>query len=96
MRIDAPALRRGLLTAFVCWWLTAKASFFPFSLMPFRAGTTPRFVVAALLSLAFIGLYPFFESWVTGDKREHHLLQHGRLAPGGRRLVHAAKVPAAS
>ncbi|MDX6347767.1 MAG: ubiquinol-cytochrome c reductase cytochrome b subunit [Streptomyces sp.] len=33
------------------------------------------------LVLAFIGLYPFFESWVTGDKREHHLLDRPRNKP---------------
>src|SRR5258708_37060709 len=45
----------GLLTAFVCWWLTAKADFFPFTLMPFAAGPRPRFLLAALLALAFFG-----------------------------------------
>ena len=25
--------------------------------------------------------YPFVEAWVTGDKREHHLLQRPRNAP---------------
>ncbi|WP_127356989.1 cytochrome bc1 complex cytochrome b subunit [Actinacidiphila soli] len=33
------------------------------------------------LVLAFIGFYPFFESWVTGDKREHHLLDRPRNRP---------------
>lgn len=63
----------GLITAFVCWWLTAKASFFPFTLMPFRAGSTPRFAVAALLSLAFIGLYGFGV--------EHGIMRRLRRAP---------------
>ncbi len=27
------------------------------------------------------GIYPFVESWVTGDKREHHLLDRPRNAP---------------
>lgn len=27
------------------------------------------------------GAYPFFEAWVTGDKREHHLLDRPRNAP---------------
>lgn len=40
----------GLLTAFVAWWLTARASF-----LPFDAGTRPRFAVAAVLSLLLIG-----------------------------------------
>ena len=28
-----------------------------------------------------LGVYPFFEAWITGDKREHHLLQRPRNAP---------------
>ena len=28
-----------------------------------------------------IGVYPFVEAWVTGDKREHHLLERPRNAP---------------
>jgi ubiquinol-cytochrome c reductase cytochrome b subunit len=33
------------------------------------------------LVLGFIGAYPFFESWITGDKREHHLLDRPRNKP---------------
>ncbi|MBW1601643.1 cytochrome bc complex cytochrome b subunit [Streptomyces sp. JJ66] len=33
------------------------------------------------LVLAVMALYPFFESWVTKDKREHHLLDRPRNAP---------------
>ncbi|GLY88341.1 cytochrome bc1 complex cytochrome b subunit [Actinoallomurus iriomotensis] len=39
---------------------------------------------AVLLPLAFftlIGLYPFFERWVTGDHRPHHLCDRPRNAP---------------
>jgi ABC-type branched-subunit amino acid transport system permease subunit len=63
----------GLVTAFVCWWLTAKASFFPFTLMPFAAGSRPRFVLAVVLSLAFIGLYGFGV--------EHGIMRRLRRAP---------------
>jgi ubiquinol-cytochrome c reductase cytochrome b subunit len=28
-----------------------------------------------------LGIYPFLESWVTGDKREHHVLDRPRNAP---------------
>jgi ubiquinol-cytochrome c reductase cytochrome b subunit len=28
-----------------------------------------------------LGAYPFIEAWITGDKREHHLLQRPRNAP---------------
>jgi ubiquinol-cytochrome c reductase cytochrome b subunit len=33
------------------------------------------------LILAAIAVYPFIESWVTGDKREHHILDRPRNAP---------------
>ncbi|GAA1360469.1 cytochrome bc1 complex cytochrome b subunit [Streptomyces beijiangensis] len=33
------------------------------------------------LILAAIGAYPFIEAWVTGDKREHHLLDRPRNRP---------------
>jgi ubiquinol-cytochrome c reductase cytochrome b subunit len=33
------------------------------------------------LVLATIAVYPFVESWVTGDKREHHILDRPRNAP---------------
>ncbi|MCZ7413857.1 MULTISPECIES: cytochrome bc1 complex cytochrome b subunit [unclassified Streptomyces] len=33
------------------------------------------------LVLVSLALYPFFESWVTKDKREHHLLDRPRNAP---------------
>ncbi|AKT52058.1 cytochrome bc1 complex cytochrome b subunit [Arsenicicoccus sp. oral taxon 190] len=36
-----------------------------------------------LLPLVYtlLGAYPFFERWITGDQREHHLLQRPRNAP---------------
>jgi ABC-type branched-subunit amino acid transport system permease subunit len=40
----------GLLGAFVCWWLTAEASF-----LPFAHGTRPRLLVALPLAIAFTG-----------------------------------------
>ncbi|WP_320776273.1 ubiquinol-cytochrome c reductase cytochrome b subunit [Streptomyces sp. CRN 30] len=33
------------------------------------------------LILAAIGVYPFVEAWITGDKREHHLLDRPRNVP---------------
>jgi ubiquinol-cytochrome c reductase cytochrome b subunit len=45
----------------------ALGVFIPFSLFP-------------LLMLA-IGVYPFIEAWITGDKREHHVLDRPRNAP---------------
>ncbi|MFI6010480.1 cytochrome bc complex cytochrome b subunit [Streptomyces sp. NPDC051243] len=41
--------------------------FIPFSLFP--------------LILLAIGLYPFLEAWVTGDRREHHILDRPRNMP---------------
>ncbi|MFF4254605.1 cytochrome bc complex cytochrome b subunit [Streptomyces sp. NPDC001663] len=41
--------------------------FIPFSLFP--------------LILLALGLYPFVEAWVTGDKREHHILDRPRNVP---------------
>ncbi|GAB2979955.1 cytochrome bc complex cytochrome b subunit [Streptomyces pseudoechinosporeus] len=38
-------------------------------------------IVAFPLLLVFIGVYPFLESWITGDKREHHLLDRPRNRP---------------
>jgi ubiquinol-cytochrome c reductase cytochrome b subunit len=37
----------------------------------------------ALIPLMYtlLGAYPFLEAWVTGDKREHHVLQRPRNAP---------------
>jgi ubiquinol-cytochrome c reductase cytochrome b subunit len=40
----------------------------------------PSLVVMPLL-YSIAGAYPFIESWVTGDKREHHLLDRPRNAP---------------
>ena len=38
-------------------------------------------VVLPVALLATVLLWPFLESWVTGDRREHHLLQRPRDAP---------------
>jgi ubiquinol-cytochrome c reductase cytochrome b subunit len=41
-------------------------------------------LIPLVLSLVFLGLvaiYPFIENWVTGDKREHHVLDRPRNAP---------------
>ncbi|MCS5719708.1 ubiquinol-cytochrome c reductase cytochrome b subunit [Herbiconiux sp. CPCC 205763] len=38
-------------------------------------------VVALVLLLALVAIYPFVEGWVTGDKREHHILDRPRNAP---------------
>ncbi len=37
--------------------------------------------VFPIVLLVIVLLYPFLEQWITGDKREHHLLQRPRNAP---------------
>ncbi|WP_291038218.1 ubiquinol-cytochrome c reductase cytochrome b subunit [Herbiconiux sp.] len=38
-------------------------------------------VIALVGLLAAVAAYPFIEGWVTGDKREHHILDRPRNAP---------------
>ena len=38
-------------------------------------------VIVFPLLLVVIGVYPFFEAWVTGDKREHHVAERPRNNP---------------
>jgi ubiquinol-cytochrome c reductase cytochrome b subunit len=38
-------------------------------------------ILALVIFLALVAVYPFIESWVTGDKREHHILDRPRNAP---------------
>ena len=38
-------------------------------------------LVVSLVFLALVAVYPFIEAWVTGDKREHHVLDRPRNAP---------------
>ncbi|MEY4418119.1 MAG: hypothetical protein RIQ88_557 [Actinomycetota bacterium] len=38
-------------------------------------------LIVSLVFLALVALYPFFENWITGDKREHHVLDRPRNAP---------------
>jgi ubiquinol-cytochrome c reductase cytochrome b subunit len=40
----------------------------------------PALVVPPLF-IGFVTLYPFLEQWITGDKREHHLLDRPRNQP---------------
>lgn len=46
----------GLQTAFICWWLTAKASFPPFSWLPFGNDSGGRFAIAVVISLTLAAL----------------------------------------
>jgi ubiquinol-cytochrome c reductase cytochrome b subunit len=38
-------------------------------------------LVVGILFLVIVAAYPFVEAWVTGDKREHHVLDRPRNAP---------------
>ena len=41
----------------------------------------PGSILLLPIMWGIIGVYPFVEAWVTGDKREHHLLDRPRNAP---------------
>jgi ubiquinol-cytochrome c reductase cytochrome b subunit len=63
----------GLIRVMPGWEITAFGHtlvlgvFIPFALFP--------------LILLAIGVYPFVEAWITGDKREHHILDRPRNTP---------------
>ena len=38
-------------------------------------------MIVGILFLVIVALYPFIEAWITGDKREHHVLDRPRNAP---------------
>jgi len=38
-------------------------------------------MIVGIAFLVVVALYPFFEAWVTGDKREHHVLDRPRNTP---------------
>jgi ubiquinol-cytochrome c reductase cytochrome b subunit len=44
-------------------------------------GVAIPLIVVFPLVLVVIAVYPFIEAWVTGDKREHHILDRPRNAP---------------
>ncbi|NNN33687.1 cytochrome bc complex cytochrome b subunit [Streptomyces sp. S3(2020)] len=63
----------GLIRVMPGWEISAWGHslvlgvFIPFSLFP--------------LILLALGVYPFVEAWITGDKREHHILDRPRNVP---------------
>ncbi|SDN87939.1 ubiquinol-cytochrome c reductase cytochrome b subunit [Streptomyces sp. cf386] len=63
----------GLIRVMPGWEINAwghtlePGVFIPFSLFP--------------LILLALGVYPFIEAWITGDKREHHILDRPRNMP---------------
>ncbi|MGN6326113.1 cytochrome bc1 complex cytochrome b subunit [Pseudolysinimonas sp.] len=38
-------------------------------------------ILVLVVFLLVVGLYPFFEAWITGDKREHHMSDRPRNVP---------------
>ena len=38
-------------------------------------------LIGLTLFIVAVGVYPFFEAWVTGDRREHHIAERPRNAP---------------
>ncbi|MFM6980995.1 MAG: cytochrome bc complex cytochrome b subunit [Micrococcales bacterium] len=38
-------------------------------------------IIVLVVFIALVAFYPFIEAWVTGDKREHHVLDRPRNAP---------------
>lgn len=63
----------GLFAAFLTWWMTSKASFPPFSWLPFRLDTRPRVVLCALIAFVVAGL--------NGYAIEHTVMRRLRQAP---------------
>jgi ubiquinol-cytochrome c reductase cytochrome b subunit len=57
-------------------WLEFEALGFTWSMNIF-----PGSLILLPAMWTIIGIYPFLEAWVTGDKREHHLLDRPRNAP---------------
>src|SRR5207302_1931078 len=49
----------GLLAAFVAWWMIHKASFPPFSWLPFGLDSRPRIVLCVVIALLLTGLNGF-------------------------------------
>jgi ubiquinol-cytochrome c reductase cytochrome b subunit len=64
----------GMLRMFPSWEITAFGFTIPMSVL------FPALVIPGLLFTP-MALYPFIERWVTGDNREHHILDRPRNAP---------------
>ncbi|WP_419992774.1 cytochrome b [Streptomyces boninensis] len=65
----------GALRAFPAWELTLPGGY-----TVNMAVLLPAVVLPGLMAAA-IALWPFLEAWVTGDRREHHLLDRPREHP---------------
>ncbi|MBQ0985094.1 cytochrome b N-terminal domain-containing protein [Streptomyces sp. F63] len=65
----------GLIRAMPAWEFVLPGGY------TLNLGVAIPLVVVFPLVLTVIAVYPFIESWVTGDKREHHILDRPRNAP---------------
>jgi ubiquinol-cytochrome c reductase cytochrome b subunit len=65
----------GALRAFPAWEFTVWGGY------TINLGVLIPAVVLPTVMAAVIALWPFLEAWVTGDKREHHLLDRPRDHP---------------
>jgi ubiquinol-cytochrome c reductase cytochrome b subunit len=64
----------GSLRAMPAWEINAWGHTLSLSVL------IPALVVPGIF-FTLLALYPFIEAWITGDKREHHLLERPRNAP---------------
>ncbi|PJE98570.1 ubiquinol-cytochrome c reductase cytochrome b subunit [Streptomyces carminius] len=65
----------GLIRAMPAWEMVIPGGY------TLNLGVAIPLVVIFPLILTSIAVYPFIESWITGDKREHHILDRPRNAP---------------
>ncbi|MCC5034616.1 cytochrome b N-terminal domain-containing protein [Streptomyces sp. WAC 00631] len=65
----------GLIRAMPAWEFVLPGGY------TLNLGVAIPLVIVFPLVLTVIAVYPFIESWVTGDKREHHILDRPRNAP---------------
>ncbi|GAA3658747.1 ubiquinol-cytochrome c reductase cytochrome b subunit [Streptomyces chitinivorans] len=65
----------GLIRAMPAWEMVLPGGY------TLNLGVAIPLVVIFPLILTSIAVYPFIESWITGDKREHHILDRPRNAP---------------
>ncbi len=61
----------GMLRIFPAWETTAFGHTISWNIL------FPALILPGIM-FTLLGLYPFIEAWVTGDKREHHLLDRPR------------------
>ncbi|MCI0385599.1 cytochrome bc complex cytochrome b subunit [Streptomyces sp. CNQ085] len=65
----------GLIRAMPAWEMVLPGGY------TLNLGVAIPLVIIFPLVLTSIAVYPFIESWITGDKREHHILDRPRNAP---------------